>query len=215
MTHELDKAAYMGRITAALTHEMRNVLATMRESGGLLEDMLLMNKEDFPKRDVFERSLARISGQAKRGMGICAALSRLAHSPDAPVATIDVAEWLDYFVFVCGRFARLSNISLAHGVTPSGISFSTDPVRFQMILFNVMDALLAALPDASSVTLTGVKEPEGVVVRFVISGSEMPDLSVCPLIGQAEESLTAMGGSLRSDAQSGQIETLFPFKIVA
>ncbi|MFV0421943.1 hypothetical protein [Oleidesulfovibrio sp.] len=215
MTREHEKAAYMGRITAALTHEMRNVLATMRESGGLLEDMLLLSKEDFPKRDVFEKSLARISGQAKRGMDICAALSRLAHGPDAPVATIDAAEWLDYFVFVCGRFARLKNISLAHGITPAGISFSTDPVRFQMVLFHVMDALLATLPASSTVTLTGEKSDRGVVVRFVVSGCDMPDLTSDLLIAQAADCLGEMGGSVQSDSQIRQIETFFPFEIAS
>ena len=170
----------MGRITAALTHEMRNVLATMRESGGLLEDVLMMHEEDFPRREIFEKSLGRIGTQAKRGMDICAALSRLAHSPDTPVATLNAAEWLDYFVFICSRFARLKEISLAHGMTPAGISFSTDPVQFQMVLFHVMDALFGVLPAASSVTLTGEAAGSGLTVRFNVSGVPFRGLTVLP-----------------------------------
>lgn len=40
---------FMGRITAGITHEMRNVLAVIRESAGLIQD--LMEKcQDVPKR---------------------------------------------------------------------------------------------------------------------------------------------------------------------
>jgi signal transduction histidine kinase len=209
MTHEQDKAAYMGRITAALTHEMRNVLATMRESGGLLEDVLMMHKEDFPRREIFEKSLGRIGTQAKRGMDICAALSRLAHSPDTPVATLNAAEWLDYFVFICSRFARLKEISLAHGMTPAGISFSTDPVQFQMVLFHVMDALFGVLPAASSVTLTGEAAGSGLTVRFNVSGGPLPQPDSSPELALAQSLLAGDGGFLRSDSSVGQIETFF------
>ncbi len=43
---DLSETAFMGKITAAITHEMKNVLAIIKESAGLMEDLLSVAKDD-------------------------------------------------------------------------------------------------------------------------------------------------------------------------
>jgi len=42
---ESRKAAFMGRITASATHDMKNVLAIIKESAGLMEDLIALHKD--------------------------------------------------------------------------------------------------------------------------------------------------------------------------
>jgi len=37
--------AFFGRITAGVTHELKNVLAIVNESSGLMQDLLALSKE--------------------------------------------------------------------------------------------------------------------------------------------------------------------------
>ena len=56
---DLREVAFLGRITAAFTHEMKNVLAIIKESAGLMEDLLALSQEAaFPHRDRFARCLS-------------------------------------------------------------------------------------------------------------------------------------------------------------
>ncbi|MCP3901564.1 MAG: sensor histidine kinase, partial [Desulfobacteraceae bacterium] len=44
MDNRDDKAAFFGKITASITHEIQNVLAIIKENAGLMEDFLLINQ---------------------------------------------------------------------------------------------------------------------------------------------------------------------------
>ena len=79
--------AFMGKITAGITHEMNNVLATIKESGGLMEDIFaLCRDQQIPHQDKFTRSLTTIKEQVKRGVELSTRLNRFAHSMDDPGA---------------------------------------------------------------------------------------------------------------------------------
>ena len=52
-------ALFMGRMTAQATHEMQNILATIRESSGLMEDLLAMGGENFAHAERFKRGRPR------------------------------------------------------------------------------------------------------------------------------------------------------------
>ena len=89
------EVAFFGRITAAFTHEMKNVLAIIKESAGLMEDLLALSQNAaFPHQERFVRSLATIEAQAKRGIELSNRLNRFAHSPDEAFATVDLNEML-------------------------------------------------------------------------------------------------------------------------
>ncbi|NLY40906.1 MAG: hypothetical protein GX055_04705 [Desulfovibrionales bacterium] len=77
------EARFMGKVTAMTMHEMQNILAIIRESAGLMGDILRINaKIDFKHRPNMERTLDHISTQVERGKKLLEATSRLAHSPD-------------------------------------------------------------------------------------------------------------------------------------
>ena len=110
---DLREAAFLGRITAAFTHEMKNVLAIIKESAGLMEDLLALSQEaTFPQRDRFVRCLTTIAAQTKRGVELSGRLNRFAHSPDQDIATVDLNDILEQVVFLSGRFARLKGVTL-------------------------------------------------------------------------------------------------------
>lgn len=77
------EARFMGTVTAMAMHDMQNVLAIVRESAGLMGDLLRINKDvPFKHREALERAMGHITHHVERGKGILEAMSRLAHATD-------------------------------------------------------------------------------------------------------------------------------------
>ena len=58
----------MGRITAGMTHEIKNVLAIIKESSGLLQDILRLSKgRKAPDPEQINKVALRIQAQVARG----------------------------------------------------------------------------------------------------------------------------------------------------
>ena len=51
---ERKEVVFFGKITAGITHEIKNVLAIIQESSGLMEDILAVTEDDtFSNKDKF------------------------------------------------------------------------------------------------------------------------------------------------------------------
>ena len=78
---ELETTAFLGRTTAGVTHELQNVLAIIKESSGLMRDLIFLSDETSDhSRDRFQRSFQTIDNQVNRGVQLLNNLNRLAHT---------------------------------------------------------------------------------------------------------------------------------------
>ena len=80
-TERYPEAAFLSAMTASTTHEARNVLAIIKESAGLVEDLVQMyGTRGNLDREKVDRALKRIDLQVKRGADLLTTLNRLAHT---------------------------------------------------------------------------------------------------------------------------------------
>ena len=87
------EVALMGRMTAGMTHELKNVLAIIKECSGLLQDILGLSKGDtVPRREQIEKLASRIEAQVARGNDHLASLNWLAHSMSDRSTTVEINE---------------------------------------------------------------------------------------------------------------------------
>ncbi|MEW6350933.1 MAG: hypothetical protein AB1646_17895 [Thermodesulfobacteriota bacterium] len=187
---EAEKAAFMGKVTAAATHEMKNVLAIIKESVGLMEDIIAMTKDDsLPHRDKFVRSLARIMEQVARGVDLSTRLNAFAHSSDEARARVDLNRAVEQSAFACHRAARLHKITLKPVPCSEPVEIDVDPMGLQMVLFQCVDLLMNVLGSGSTVTLEVSKEASP---RITIAGTEG----------------TSPSEGVKSPARDGRWETL-------
>ncbi len=149
------EAAFFGRITAGITHEIKNILAIIQESSGLMEDVLDITENNaFPHKDKFIKSLDRIHRQIQRGIDITTCLNWFAHSPDRSPARLDLNETAQQMVLLASRFARLKNVALETSPSDPPIVITSDPVSLEMALFESIEILLKAINTGGKITLS-------------------------------------------------------------
>jgi signal transduction histidine kinase len=184
---EVEKAAFMGKITAGVTHEIKNVLAIIKESAGLMEDLISFAKENAPPpREKLLSTLTRIAQQVARGVDLSSSLNAFAHSADEKTAGIDLNQALGQTALLCQRFARLKGITLKVVPHDGAIPIVTDPLAFEMLVFRCVDLLMSMSEKGAVISITAENKDGG---RAVIA---------------AEGAAGANSGGVRlpSDAQS-------------
>jgi signal transduction histidine kinase len=95
---------FFGKMTASISHEIKNVLAIINENAGLLEDLALMaNRGAAIETQRLENMSRVVKKQVDRADAIMKNMNRLAHSIDESIKTIDLNDLLELLVALSGR----------------------------------------------------------------------------------------------------------------
>ena len=148
--------AFFGRITAGVTHELKNVLAIVNESSGLMQDLMALSKETPAYHDRFKKALTSIKGQVQRGQSLIAKLNQFAHAPDIAVRSLDLFETAGLVVALSQRFAALKNVTLK--VVPpmpseQAVQATLNLVQFQMSLFTAIECWLSLAAPGNEINI--------------------------------------------------------------
>jgi signal transduction histidine kinase len=188
---------FFGRVTASVTHEIKNALAVIRENAGLMEDLVSMGERKGELDPARILSLAgKIGKQAMKADGIVQNVNRFAHSLDEPVADLDLAETLELLAALSGRIAAMHGIALETRVPDVPVRVKTRPVFVETLLWACLEHAMGAAGSQKrlGILLEGTKTGARVEVTGLqgASESEFPskrhrDLS---LVIEAEVRLT-------------------------
>ncbi len=210
------ETAFIGKITAGVTHEFMNVLATIKENSGLMEDLLALCREtSFPHREKFVKTLITIQKQVNRGMEISASLNKFAHSMDEPKARVEVNELLDQLAFLVQRFARLKQVQLTVNPVEPPLAICIDLFRLQLILVACLEYCLDHTASGGVITLQSQKTSQGIAIQSVTEpGSSLTENAgtLPDELAGLQEALEALGARLIPLSTPGQqgLELILP-----
>ena len=162
-------AAFMGKITAGATHELKNVFAIVGESAGLLEDLLQApSSRDFPHRERFLKALTSIRDQVRRGTHILTQLNRFAHGADSDTAAVRLSDVVENLKALSDRFLRQKALSLtlSGAAEAKEVTVQACPVSLQRLLFTGLMALAQEVPQGASLSIHTGAEADGVWCRL-------------------------------------------------
>jgi signal transduction histidine kinase len=214
------EVAFFGRITAGVTHEIKNVLAIIQESSGLMEDVLDVTEDnEVPHKDKFIKSLDRIRRQIQRGIDITSSLNRFAHSPDHCPVSLDLNDIMEQMVVLASRFARLKNVALETSPSDPPIVVKSDPVSLEMALFESIEILLKVIDTGGKITLSPRKVQDKYVLGIgyentVLSQKDFPaQISSTERWAPLQETLAYLGGTAKTFGQAPEILLYLPESI--
>jgi signal transduction histidine kinase len=170
---------FIGKITAGVTHEINNVLASIREISGLMTDILsITDEKSFPRKEKFQTSLGKIQNQVQRGVKLTSQLNKFSHLTDNNKTDIDLKELLEHLIFLTERFARIKNVTLQNQSINQTITINTDPLRLQMALFNCISYLLNQTVIGGEISISPEKKGNECLVSITYKGEGINKLSI-------------------------------------
>ena len=174
------EVAFFGKITAGITHELKNVLAIIRESSGLMGDIISISPEAVIKyQEKIQNSMVRIKDQIERGVGLTDRLNKFAHSTDETLSKIDLQETIEQLITLAQRFARLKHVVLKT-VPPNQegqpITLVTRHIQLQMALFASLECCFTVMSAGGEINI-GIRKTKGKNAVRVVCKGDLPSQS--------------------------------------
>ena len=182
---------FIGKITAGVTHEVNNVLASIREISGLMTDILSITDEtSFPRKEKFQTSLQKIQNQVQRGIKLTCQLNKFSHLSDSSKTDVDVNEIIEHLIFLTERFARIKNIALQIQPIDKSLTIITNPLLLQMALFNCIAYLLNHMANGGEIILCPEKKGSEFIISIICKGELLDKTSIFKDSSSSEELLS-------------------------
>ena len=158
---------FFSKISASISHEIKNSLAVINESAGYLEDVTLMTRKGVPlDPDRLGALASTMLKQVQRTNTIIKNMNRLAHSLDEDSRRVDVNELVDLMAHLSERTVVTKGFRLT--VTPSDqpVVVLTHPFFLQNLIWLMVNFAMTVCGDNKSFTMQPVKTPMGAEIGF-------------------------------------------------
>ena len=160
---------YFSKMSASISHELKNVLATLNENAGLLQDLSAMVEhggEFNPER--IKRLSSTMLNQISRGDLILKRMNQFAHSADNDCTVVDLNALVSMVVELFERTAMTRGVSIDMSLENDELPITTNPFALETLLGCLLDRLTdreqiedkliirVDIAEAYIVTLTGI-----------------------------------------------------------
>ena len=200
---------FFGKMSASLSHEIKNALAIINEKAGLLEDFTILAGQGRPIDPERLKSLAAdIMKQIQRADGLVKRVNRFAHSADDLMKTIDLGETLELMTALAQRLASMREARIDLVLPGHPIPVVTNPFLLENLIWSCLEFLLTE----NHKTIKLIPESNGSTIRIrLVGGFAFPDNPGKPFPSEREKALlTALKAELGMEPQSGEIKLLLP-----
>jgi C4-dicarboxylate-specific signal transduction histidine kinase len=228
---KIKEIGFMGKVAASLSHEIKNTLAIINESAGLMGDLLRNDApEGWPSYSRFTDLLTSIEEQVQRSANIVKRLNQFAHSMDKPLADLDLNETVRQTVMLAQRFATLSRVNLEMILDSKPLQIHSDPFRLLYVIFGLIERAINCSPKEGEVRVKTERSGEMLQVTVTDQGTAEADeiralVSVSPSAedepGESDltilvQTMRALGGTIAAEqvAETGnKIVLSFPERL--
>ncbi len=175
MDNSKNKAAFMGKVTASVTHEIQNVLAIIKETSGLMEDFFLMSESGGLSdiEDRLAKCMTTIKKQTYRGVNLTSMLNGFAHTTDNLQLSVNTLEITKKLVSITERLFSQKGVDIAIIDADKPYSMVTDPVLFQMMIFSCIECLMKNFETATTITLDFRAINQAPAIKFLYNDNSL------------------------------------------
>jgi len=158
---------FFGRISASISHELKNALSIINEGAGLLEDLAAMSAKGLPFDTQRLPPLGeKIRRQVQKADLIIKRMNRLAHSVDVPTAPVDLEAMLQQICELAERFAVMRNAGLDVAPSTEPLQVVSAPFLLQNVVWLCIDFAIQSIRPGDRLVLQAEKTGGGARVRI-------------------------------------------------
>jgi hypothetical protein len=133
-----DNLAFFGKVSASISHELKNVMAIISETAGLLGDLSDMASTGKPiAPDMLKSCTDSIVDEIQRGFSTIRQMNRFAHSVDIPAESVNLMDMLDLTINLSEylSFSGKTDLIPCEDFTPIAL---TCPFLLQAVIYETL-----------------------------------------------------------------------------
>ena len=213
------EAAFIAAVTASATHEMRNVLAIVQESAGLIEDLVRSAERRGPPDPTrLLGCVERIAAQVARGAELLTSLNGFAHGLEHATALLPLEQEVRQAALLSERLLRQRGHAVEIQPGDPDLMVHASALRLQMALFAALECCMELLPGPGTVGLCARAEDGRPAVECA---AQVRDATMDAAPTRAAswtrlaELVDGLGGSLHVAGPGGRFRLLLPGPVAA
>lgn len=162
---------FIGKIIASFTHEVKNHLAFIKESAGLIGDIILSNELLGTKYITQITSITKsIEDQVKKTSEFCSHLNRFAHRMDSMNTSFNVNECIEDLITLMNRLANQKRITIEINLERDLPLVHSSPALLQLLIFCALEEIIARFSMNSRITLKSAFSDDRISVHLIPDG---------------------------------------------
>jgi signal transduction histidine kinase len=207
----LEGLRFFGRMSASISHDLKNTLSIMNESAGLLEDLASMAEKGRPLDAQRIKALgATIKRQIQRTDGIVRNMNRFSHSVDDPFKEIGLTVSLELLLTICRRLIDARGIQVTIAPCDTEVTMVTRPFFLYHLVWQLLDHCLNVAGPSKRIEIH--IEQALPSVRLIFKGLETL-ASQSGLDEALQELLTLLGARLEIEIADRTLSVHLPQRI--
>jgi C4-dicarboxylate-specific signal transduction histidine kinase len=206
--------AFFGRVSASISHELKNTLAIINENAGLLEDLTFFAEKGSPlPTERLRRLSATIKRQVDRADKIIKKMNRFSHTTEPVIQPVDIYEATVFVTEVCDRLLRLHSVVVNVMPPETAVIVSSNLFCLEQVIWTCIEFVMTADRNDKSITITLDKLTTGAQISVKGLGATQ---TVSPEIFPSDTEkalLDVLDADIRIDSASKDILIILPEKI--
>ena len=169
---------FFGKVSASISHEIKNVLAVINENAGLLEDYANMLEKGMSINTERLKIMAgKVIEQIQRADGIVKRLNRFAHSVDNFAMSVDLVEIVTFMSELSYRSASSRGVTLDPGSSDGPVRITINPFFLQNLIWLCLDFAMDTVDEGKTIGIIAEEIERCARIRFTqLKGlTEIPD----------------------------------------
>lgn len=164
---------FIGKILAGFTHEIKNHLAIVKESAGLIGDIIKLGKSGKNESSQYLEIIHSIEEQIERATEHFRYLNRFSHRMDTSLATFNINESLEELIALLNRLANQKKIHLEKDFQKDLPSIYSNPSMLQFIVFGDLEEKITRLDKNSRIIVKTEVINGSVAIRIIPKGNAL------------------------------------------
>ena len=196
---------FFGKVSASISHELKNILAIINENAGLLEDLTFAAQRGKAiDPDKLNRTAQNFLKQINRADEILKNMNRFAHSIDQFSAQVNLRDLIELVVNLTRRPAAMRKVILEMSMPQEPLSLTTNPFLLENLVWLCLQFAISATSAGQTLILTPEKTATGFCLH--ITGiDKLVDTFPAQMPAGHEQILTALGARLTPDISCNRL----------
>jgi nitrogen-specific signal transduction histidine kinase len=164
---------FIGKILAGFTHESKNYLAIIKESAGLIDDMIKLGKSGEAASSQFLEITHSIEEQIEKSTGLFKYLNRFSHRMDTQLSAFNCNEALEELMALVNRFANQKRIELVKDFQQDMPQIYGNPSLVQFLVFSFLEEIIKTLDKNSRIIIKTWTANGSIMIKITTDGNRI------------------------------------------